>query len=259
MGAAKGRFIWHELLTTDYRAAADFYTKVVGWTTGLPDGADVYHVLWLANGMVIGGLMDLPPQARAMGAPPSWLAYVEVPDVDAAVELAVAAGGQLVVPTRTVPDVARFAVITDPDGAVIGLMTNLVPVLDEVEPKPLEFAWHELMTADCAAAQSFYAKLFGWTVKREFNMGEAGVYHVFGGERFTYGGMYTVPPGQRPFWLHYVRVSNADEAVARATRLGGRVINGPMDVPGGGRVAALADPQGAMFAVMSEAVVPAQR
>ena len=56
-----------------------------------------------------------------------------------------------------------------------------------------------------------------------------------------------------PTWLHYVRVDSTDAAAARVTANGGTVINGPMDVPGGGRIAQCVDPQGAIFAVHSSA------
>ena len=67
------------------------------------------------------------------------------------------------------------------------------------------------------------------------------------------GGMFTPPPGMGgpPAWLHYIRVESADAAAERTTANGGRVINGPMDVPGGDRIAQCVDPQGAMFAVHS--------
>jgi uncharacterized protein len=82
-----------------------------------------------------------------------------------------------------------------------------------------------------------------------------GKYYMFGRDRFTYGGMMKKPaeaPGT--YWLHYVRVADsADAAADRAQKLGAKLMVGPMEVPGGDRIAVLQDPQGAVFAVHSKA------
>jgi predicted enzyme related to lactoylglutathione lyase len=81
-----------------------------------------------------------------------------------------------------------------------------------------------------------------------------GIYLLFGVGGIESGGMFNKPaemPGP-PAWLHYVRVDNADAAAERVKANGGAVINGPMDVPGGDRIAQCIDPQGAMFAVHSK-------
>src|SRR5262249_52381637 len=104
-----------------------------------------------------------------------------------------------------------------------------------------------------AGAVSFYESIFGWKKQSEFDMGPMGVYHMYGRDRFTYGGMMKRQPPQPSAWTHYISVDSADAAVERATKLGGKAMVGPMDVPGGGRVASPMDPQGAVFAVPSKA------
>jgi len=63
--------------------------------------------------------------------------------------------------------------------------------------------------------------------------------------------MMTTPKGapMPPMWLYYVETGDLDAATARATKMGAKVMNGPMDVPGGARIVQLMDPQGAAFAV----------
>src|SRR2546430_14304894 len=90
------------------------------------------------------------------------------------------------------------------------------------------------------------------------DMGPAGMYWMFGRGAGSLGGMYNKSrdmPGA-PHWLSYVLVPDADTAAATVTRLGGRGGRGPVEVPGGGRVAMCGDAQGAAVAVHSEA--PAQ-
>jgi predicted enzyme related to lactoylglutathione lyase len=252
--STRGRYAWHELMTPDPNAAQTFYKKVVGWDTGKFDGSTMEYTMWLADQEPVGGVMETPPEAAQMGAPPSWTAYVEVPNVDQTVGQATAAGGKVLLPPRSVPGAGRFAVLRDPQGAVFAVITSEMPTGEESDPKPLEFSWHELVTTDYQAASAFYQDLFGWEKKSEMDMGPQGKYYMFGRDRFTYGGMYNKPADMPapPHWLPYVRVDNADAAAKRATDAGGTLMHGPMEVPGGDRIAILKDPQGAAFAVHSK-------
>jgi hypothetical protein len=106
------------------------------------------------------------------------------------------------------------------------------------------------MTTDNAAALEFYKTLFGWEFKSDFDMGPMGKYLMYGQGERTYGGIMNRPKEvPTSAWVYYVHVDDIEAAVARATAKGGKLMNGPMDVPGGDRVAQLSDPQGAWFAL----------
>ena len=252
----RGRFVWHELMTSDTKAAEAFYKEVVGWgTTASENVPGMEYTIWKAGETPIGGLMAITPDAKAMGAPPSWTAYVEVPDIDATAAQVEKLGGKAIVPAQSVPDVGRFAIFQDPQGAVFAAITSANLGQPETDPKPLEFSWHELATSDLAAAIKFYEQIFGWKKQSEFDMGEMGIYHMYGRDRFTYGGMMK-KPAEMPmsYWLHYVYVRDtADAAAERTTKAGGKIVLPPMEVPGGDRVAILNDAQGAFFGVHSKA------
>jgi predicted enzyme related to lactoylglutathione lyase len=256
--ATRGRFVWHELMTKDPKAALTFYKQVVGWTTQKWQGSgtttDVDYTMFMAGETAVGGVMPIPPEAAAMQVGPSWLAYIAVPDVDLTVDQVTKLGGGVHAPARTMPDVGRFAVLHDPQGATFAVISGEGKVTEETEPKRFEFSWHELVTTDYKAASKFYFSLFGWDKKREVDIGAMGTYFVFGRDRFTYGGMFNKPTNLTvpPHWLNYVQVESADAAAERATKAGGKVINGPMEVPGGDRIAQIVDPQGATFAVQSK-------
>ena len=116
-----GAFSWNELLTTDVAAARKFYGQLLGWQfKDMPMGEGTYTVV-SAGGKDIGGIMNTPPAAKGM--PPTWGAYVTVDDVDARADQAKKLGGQLLVPPTDIPGVGRFAVIQDPQGATISLIT----------------------------------------------------------------------------------------------------------------------------------------
>ena len=255
----RGRFVWHELLAKDAQAAKSFYQNVVGWgTSNWGDGVD--YTMWMAGQTPVGGLMTGNPDPSQPEMPPMWIAYVSVDSVDDTIETTIQSGGGVIMPARTMPDVGRFAVLRDPQGATFAVITGQGEIAPETDPKPLEFSWHELITHDYKAAAEFYNKIFGWKKQSEFDMGDMGTYYMFGRDRFTYGGIMNMPPGTPgPSWLHYVQVSDsADAAADRAKAAGGTIINGPMEVPGGDRIAAIIDPQGAAFAVHSKAPVAAQ-
>jgi len=246
----RGRFVWCDLMTSDPQAAQQFYGKVVGWGTQAWEGP-VPYTMWTNNGAPLGGIMDLPRP----GTPPHWLAYISTPDCDAAATQVKELGGQVHHGPEDIPNVGRFAVAADPQGAYFALFTPSMEGSDEEpEPKVGEFSWHELATTDHGAANTFYTQLFGWDKQGEFDMGGGWMYLMFGRKGRELGGMFTKTaemPGP-PAWLHYIKVDGADAAVERIKSAGGQVINGPMEVPGGDWIAQAIDPQGAFFAVHSK-------
>jgi predicted enzyme related to lactoylglutathione lyase len=255
----QGRFVWYELLTTDPKGAQAFYTEVVGWKTQPFDGIPgMDYTMWAGSQGPVGGVMDLPEEARKMGAPSYWQANVEVPDVDQAVEEVKRLGGN-VFTVEDVPNVGRFAVIADPQGAVIAIFTPSSVSPSHDLSKQGEFSWHELYTTDAEAAFSFYQRIAGWERMGEFDMGPMGTYLLWGREGKQLGGMMKAPPGMKtpdgrdvpPSWLYYVTIEDLDAALERAKGKGATVLNGPMEVPGGQRIVQLMDPQGAAFALVT--------
>ena len=248
-----GRFVWHELLTTDPEAAIRFYTDVIGWGTAPHNGTGEAYTMWMAGEAPIGGVMELPEQARQMGAPPNWMAYVSVLDAGAAAERVKTLGGNVIMGPWEVPTIGRLAVIADSAGAVLALLQPDTP-MPAVPPAPGRFSWCELLTPDPEKSLAFYADMFGWERMADMDMGPAGTYHIFGRGGEQWGGVYRPPAAPGPSaWLYYAMVDSTDAAAERAKAGGGRLVHGPSEVPGGDRVAVCMDPQGAMFAVHSRA------
>jgi predicted enzyme related to lactoylglutathione lyase len=252
--ASTGNFIWYDLWTSDPNEAVDFYSHVLGWTA--QPWEQGYTVL-SSNQGPLGGTASLPEGARKMGMPPHWAANVLVSDVDKAVAQAREMGGRVVVPAADFPKVGRLAVIADAQGASIHLFAPNEPMKIHDVSKPGEFVWHELMTSDHEAAFAFYSDLFGWSKVRDFDMGPMGKYLIYGIGDKELGGMFTTSKASPtpPRWFYYVRMPDLDAALGRAKAKGARVLNGPMEVPGGARIVMLADPQGAAFA-LHEAAKP---
>ena len=248
-----GRFVWHEVMTTDPDGAIGFYQKVIGWSL-MPWDADPNYRMFAWKDAPMAGVMLLPEEARQAGAPPHWLTYISVRDVDATLAQASGLGARTLFGPMDLPTVGRIAVLADPQGATFAVFRaeNAGHVTDDMTIG--DFSWHELATDDWKTAWEFYKALFGWEHDHDFDMGPMGTYWMFrraGGGR-PLGGMFNRRP-EIPVsnWLPYIHVKNADATAATAARHGGRVVHGPMEVPGGDRVAQILDPQGAIFAVHS--------
>jgi hypothetical protein len=246
----RGRFIWHELVTTDPDAASDFYSKVVPWKTqdsGLPS-----YTLWMAGKTQVGGLTGLPDGAAA-DTPPHWIVYIATTDVDATVAEAERLGGKVIKGATDIPNMGRFAVLADPQGATFAVYTPPGPPPEGSTDAsgPGAFNWHELTTTDYAAAVDFYVELFGWEKGPAHDMGAMGIYQIINQNGAQVGGIYNLStPSTPPHWLSYVGVADCEKATAAAKAAGARILNGPMEVPGGSWITMMMDPQGGAFAVV---------
>ena len=249
-----GRFVWYDLITTDTEAAIDFYGKVIGWGTEAFEGGPGPYTMLTNQGAPFGGLMDIEPGMGEIR--PHWLPYISTPDVDETVEKIQELGGNIHVAPQDIPGAGRFAIATDPQGGVFAVFESTTGEPDmEAQPGVGEFSWHELATSDYQAAFDFYQALFGWEITSEMDMGDSGIYRMYGQNDLVYGGIFTkldsMPGPPPPWWALYVTVEDIDQSVEDVAEHGGSVIMGPMEVPGGGWIAHCVDPQGAAFALHS--------
>jgi predicted enzyme related to lactoylglutathione lyase len=181
-------------MTNDPEAAAGFYRTVVGWETR-PWGHNVAYTLCVAPSGPVAGIMALPEDARAMGAPPAWLSYVGTPELDATVAHATGLGARVLKGATRIEGAGRFAVLADPQGASFGVYT---PEQSSAQPAVAsgQFVWHELTSDDIDASLGFYRALFGWGEMHRMDMGAVGPYVIFGSDGVQRGGIYRRPPGQ---------------------------------------------------------------
>ena len=122
-----------------------------------------------------------------------------------------------------------------------------------------KFVWYDCMTSDQKAAEIFYASAIGW------NMTDSGMtdrkYTLLSAGRVMVGGLMPIPDGVKaqPCWTGYIAVTDVDEFARRVTAVGGSIHREPTDIPGVGRFAIAADPQGAIFFLLkpSQAETPA--
>ena len=247
-----GRPVWYELMTTDTAAAETFYKNVIGWTSKPFEGAPTPYTVFNRSGDVgVAGLMTRP---EGMNFPPFWAMYIGVPNFGDAVAHIKRLGGKELSPVIDVPEVGKMQMMQDPQGASFYIIQPSPRSQDRPEGPPEigEGSWHELMTTDAAAALQFYTAVFGWQPSETMDMGEMGKYYMFNRPHGMIGGMMNKPKELAhvpPYWGIYFRVPDITSAVERINANGGKILNGPMEVPGGDWIVNAMDPQGAAFSL----------
>lgn len=258
----QGNPCWYELGTTDLDGAGDFYGRILDWqvTDSGMEGFD-YRLAQASNGLV-AGMMSTAFQAG--NPPPNWLIYFAVDDCDKSAAEIGTAGGSVRREPADIPGTGRFAIVSDPQGAVFGL---LQPDMSRMSPEDRTKAeagegafdqrkaghghWNELMSSDPQAGFAFYSKLFGWTKGQAMDMGDMGTYQLFRHRDIDIGAMMGLGNAAVPAWLPYFGTGRPVTETAEAIRAeGGKIHHGPVEVPGPMYIAVAQDPQGAWFAVV---------
>src|SRR5829696_5527415 len=246
-----GTFCWLDLTTTDPEAAKAFYGELFGWEAeDTPAGEAGTYTMLRLDGDEVGGLYGMEAERREQGATSYWLSYVSVESADAAAARAGELGGTARGDAFDVMEAGRMAIIADKEGAVLALWEPRDHAgADRVNDVGC-MGWNELQTRDPGAAGDFYRELLGWEIEPLEDDGRL-VYTTIKNKGSQNGGFMPLAEqhGDAPsFWLPYFTVSSRDDAVEKVQELGGTLLAGPLDLPAG-RIAVLADPQGAAFAI----------
>ncbi|MFI7498737.1 VOC family protein [Streptomyces sp. NPDC049687] len=247
---------WIDLGTPDMDGATSFYGALFGWVfrSAGPE-AGGYGFLQLDGRTVAGGMRTTPDQG-----PPSWTVYFRTADADATSKAAEQAHGRVLFAPMDVMGQGTMAIVADPAGVRFGLWQPGRNKGVDVAGDPGSLCWVELYTPDIAAAAAFYRTTLGLeTSAFPFPGGTYTCLNPAGaGEDAMFGGV--VPLADDPvearagaYWLPYFEVTDVDRIVAETEGRGGTVRMPATDVEGVGRMAKLADPYGARFAVIRSA------
>ncbi len=239
-----GRVIWRETMTKDLEQAKRFYAALFAWSyVDLDMGPGGAYPQIQVGGKSIGGMMQMQP---GMAMPPYWTSYVLVADVDAACAAATAGGGSVPWGPVDVPGVGRMAMVGGPDGAMLSLIRPTSHDAPPVAPPvPGEFCWETLTAADVDQAKAFWPTVCPWVVSRGANIDTFAVGE--GMENQVADIQSAATAGGPPSWLTYVVVEKIEPTTARAVELGGQVFLPAMAIPNVGRIAVIADDQGAVL------------
>jgi len=244
--APVGAPCWVDLFTSDPDASRAFYGELLGWTS--ESAGDEYggYVNFSKDGVQVAGCMRNDGQS---GTPDVWNVYLAVDDAAAAVDSAVAHGGQVIVPAMPVHELGTMAVVTDAGQSAVGIWQpgfhKGFGVLRETDTP----AWFELFTRDYDTTLAFYRDVFGWNTNTEGDTPEFRYTTLVWGDEKLAGVMDAsgfLPAGVPAHWSVYFAVTDADAALATVKDLGGEVVAGAVDTPYG-RLATATDSTGAQF------------
>jgi hypothetical protein len=242
-----GKFVWFEHSSPDPTAAGRFYGELFGWTVQSMDMGAMNYTMIHKGSAGIGGLLG-----AAKGQPSAWMSYMSVADVDAAAKAAKAAGAKELMAPTDFPPVGRGATLADPTGGVFSVWKSAQgdqPDTDDVPDGA--WCWNELWTQDDQKALAFYEQAFGYT-HDSMDMGAQGTYYLLKSGGKQRAGLMKAPEAHiPPMWTPYVMVAECDATLARAKKLGARELVPATDIPGIGRFAVVADPQGAVVAFIN--------
>jgi predicted enzyme related to lactoylglutathione lyase len=242
-----GTFSWVDLTTGDTDGAKRFYGELLGWEfedNPIPEeaGGGVY-IMCKVQGRSAAAIS---PAREGDPTPPHWNNYVTVESADQFASKAGELGGTVAMEPFDVMEAGRMAVVGDPTGAFLAGWEPRDSIGAEIVNEPGCLTWNELHTPDVDAAVEFCTGLFGWSAD-EMDTGGGPRYVVIKNGERTNGGVMPAQGGEPPHWLPYFVVEDRDAAVESTTGSGGREF-ARLDMPQG-KIAVLADPQGAAFGV----------
>ncbi|MFJ4471627.1 VOC family protein [Streptomyces sp. NPDC089424] len=239
---------WVSLMVHGLAATEEFYGTLFGWEFRPGPQQLGPYVRALLDGREVAGIGRLPPDRHL---PVAWTPYLASDDVDRTAETIRLCGGTVGVGPLDAEDAGRLAICADPSGAVFGVWQAAAHQGTGVAGLPGTPAWHELLTFESERVAKFYGSVFGhvqepvvsadvdYLTLRLDGRPVAGVHGL---------GM-SVPRDRGPHWLTYFEVDDTDEALHHVAGLGGHVL-GPARESAHGRVATVADPEGARFALI---------
>ncbi|MDF6045490.1 VOC family protein [Streptomyces sp. JH14] len=243
---------WLDLGSPDIPAAARFYGAVFGWSFESAGPEAGGYGFFQKDGRTVAAVGPLTHE----GASPAWTVYFQTPDADATAKAVEQNGGTVRAEPFDVMEAGRMAQFTDPGGAEFAVWQPAAVKGLEKTSEPDALCWVELHAGDASATPAFYRSLFGW---RSQGMEAPGMpYTVLSTadgdqEDASFGGLVQVQEGMEPLWVPYFHAEGADATVSRAAANGGSVVMPASDIPDVGRIAWLADPSGAPFAVLQPA------
>jgi uncharacterized protein len=256
-GYEQGVPSWVDHTSADPGTAVAFYAALFGWDAEdvMPEGSPVSYFMVRLRGRDVAAIAEQMPESQA---PPAWTTYVAVDDADEIAGRVAAAGGSVLAEPMDVFDAGRLAVFVDSSGAAFAIWQAGQTKGAQLVNEPGAVTWNELSTRDPEGAVAFYGSVFGWQgVAMDVGVPYT-VWYLAGADTSdmagAVGGMmpmdeHQVPADTPPHWLVYFGVEDVPVAMGRVQELGGTVLMGPIESPGG-TLAVFTDPVGAVFAVV---------
>ncbi|MCK5915142.1 MAG: VOC family protein [Deltaproteobacteria bacterium] len=236
----QGKFVWHDLLTSDVKGAENFYGNLLGWSFKKQGR----YTVVLNKDQAIAGIVEVKSQDKEVHAA-RWLASLSVPDVEKAMGIVRRAGGVVNEGPVEMENRGRGALIRDPQGAQLMLLHSCDGDPEDADPEIGAWLWVELLSNNSQASLEFYKELGGyesvdweddyWLLKNE--------------GKWRCGVRFISEKDLEVRWIPTVRVADPVVTSSYAEMLGGRVLVEPGDISHNESAALIEDPNGALFAI----------
>ncbi|MEV4944737.1 VOC family protein [Streptomyces sp. NPDC053755] len=239
---------WVSLMVHGLDATQEFYNALFGWEF-VPGPQQLGpYVRALLDGREVAGIGQLPPDRHL---PVAWTTYLASDDADETAESIRCCGGTVAVGPLDAGEAGRLVICSDPAGAVFGVWQAGLHTGTTTAGRPGTPVWNELLTYETSTVGKFYRTVFGYDIEpsvsdepdsltlRRQGRPVAAVHGLGGG----------LPRDRGAHWMTYFEVADTDAAAALVSELGGRVLRPPGD-GAAGRLAEVADPEGAVFTIV---------
>jgi predicted enzyme related to lactoylglutathione lyase len=244
----EGSPCWADAMFSDLEGAKSFYGDVLGWTFAEASTEFGNYTEAYANGKAVAAVV--PPMPGQEGQS-QWCLYFAARDAAATAARIRDHGGEVLMEPMRVGDFGTMCLARDPGGVVFGVWQAGTHEGFDTMAEPGAYTWAEVVTREPEKSDAFFPAVFSYQQKEmedeemDFRIYDLGDRSVLGRMKMT----DDFPPEVPPYIDVYFAVEDCDDAVAKATKLGGVLRFGPMDTPFG-RFASLSDPQGANFSVI---------
>jgi predicted enzyme related to lactoylglutathione lyase len=240
----RGKFVWADMFTSDTETAKSFYQNLFDWDWRTVSETPVSYGMFYKNDLAVGGLVHREPQIEGQNYG-RWVHYISAGKISEIEAETIARGGRSLLSTRQRPSRGEFAIMADPEGAIIGAIDSSSGDPDDYRAEYGEWIWVQLYARDAVAATNFYATLFGYDIQEQ-DEGPAIVEWVLAVGDYSRAsvGQLTSESEYHPTWLGFIRVEDIDATLKKAESLGGKVVLAPNPDLANGDLALIEDPLG---------------
>jgi predicted enzyme related to lactoylglutathione lyase len=240
---------WVDLTTSNADASRRFYTELLGWEAQEQDPDHGGYFLFTLRGAPIAGCMPATPD---MPVKDIWQTHLATTDVNKTLELAASKGGHVAFGPHQVSDLGYMSMVIDPSGASIGAWQPITFNGFGILFEPGAPCWHELHTNNYDTVVPFYREVFEWETSTMSDDPTFRYTTLKGNGDTMLAGVFdaaqSLPEGSGSHWVVYFG-ADPDEGCQTVERLGGKVLEAPVDTPYG-RMATVRDSNGTPFKIM---------
>ena len=244
-----GRWVWADLVSDDPEQAKAFYGQVFGWQFSNAGSSDSPYFLVLQKKQPIAGISRFKKQAGSQRAA-RWIGLLSVESVAQASQSISKAGGKVHIPKKHLPGRGDFALASDPEGALFGLIRSDSGDPEDQLPGINNFFWRELWANDASAMAKFYRSFAHYEIAHKNTLNDVDEVYLSVGEKLRAGIIQVQHANISSAWLPYIRVANLKQALEKVRQAKGEILIAPSENVRKGMVAIIMDPQGAALGLV---------